>query len=233
MIEVKFSDEQIKLIKSLTTSTELVATLWSSENFISIRKFIKDHYLQQQDYTCCFCKQKIKVSHNRAWDTEHLISRSSYPSFMFEPKNLCVTCIECNTEKTDLSILTATKKISRFPKKSNQYKIAHPHFDIYEDHIEVIVAGQFYRFKSQKGKFTIRAYGLDRFLDIANRPKEINYSPKIAQLWEAALTADSNYESIETQLLEELILKHSEKLGSRESLDAIKKLRTPTSKPAP
>lgn len=75
--------------------------IWDSEerNICRIKKSIKDHYIIAQDYTCPYCKQRIEVDHNGAWDAEHIIPKSSHPSFVFEPLNLCVSCKDCNNEK--------------------------------------------------------------------------------------------------------------------------------------
>jgi uncharacterized protein (TIGR02646 family) len=226
MIEVNFSSSESAIIESHSRSTNKSASDWIDKIFEPVKKTIKDHYLKEQNYSCCFCKQKIKVKHNRAWDTEHIISRSSHPEFMFHPQNLCVTCIDCNIEKGSKETLTTPNKTTKFPNKSNAYKIIHPHFDTYDEHLKVIVAGQVYQWKTSKGRATHNIYGLDRFLKVADRPKlpESN----VRHLMKAALTSDDDddaYTSFELELLEHLALKHSEKLGSQMSIDIMKKLK--------
>jgi hypothetical protein len=225
MNEVKFSESESKIIAHFIASSDKSASDWSKDEFTSIKKTIKDHYIKEQNYTCCFCKQRIVVSHNRAWDAEHILSRFLHPAFMFEPKNLCITCIDCNIEKSSKPVLARSITGVRYPVSSSTYIIVHPHFDQYEDHLEVIVAGQLYRWKTPKGRKTINTYGLDRFLKVAERPQESDSSQEIKKLMQSALSSTSDYADRETELLETLLLKYSDKIGAETSIEVIKKIR--------
>ena len=130
--KVEFGDHLKECIDLFNNSQKQSSDAWSEDEYKEVRKTIKDHYLKEQNYTCFFCKQHNNVKHGRAWDTEHLISRTAYPQFMFEPQNLCITCIDCNQEKGAKNVLL--RRVKTFPKKSSRYKIAHPHFDKYDDH---------------------------------------------------------------------------------------------------
>jgi len=224
MNEVEFFGEDKELVAKFNSLKDKSLVAWGDEKYSRVRKTIKDHYLKEQDYTCFFCKQRIVVKNNRAWDAEHLISKSSHPVFMFEPKNLCISCPDCNNEKNDKRVLDREDRV-RFPTLSKAYKIVHPHFDNYEDHLKVIVPGELYQYRhnSKKGLFTYRTYGLDRFMEDAGRAKGID--PKFRDLLISVLISTKNSESIEDELLEELLLKRSAKIGSKETLDVIKKLR--------
>lgn len=101
----------------------------------------------------------------------------------------------------------------------------HPHFDKYEEHLTVLVEGKLYEYKTTKGKLTYRIYGLDRFMEDAGRDTSAESGSKVQQLMKSALVSPSNYENIEKELLEELILKYSSIIGSGESINAIKQLR--------
>ena len=126
-----------------------------------VKKHIKDHYIVVQDYTCVYCQQKIVVKHGMAWDIEHIIPKSPYPQFLFTEENLAVACKDCNLIKSDKNVLKNSKR-KRFPKKSEDYIIVHPHFDVYDEHIQII-AKEIYRPKDEKGKQTIEVCGLLRF----------------------------------------------------------------------
>lgn len=225
MNEVKFSESENKTIEHFIASSDKSASDWSKDEFTSIKKTIKDHYIKEQNHTCCFCKQRIVVCHNRAWDAEHILSRFSHPAFMFEPKNLCITCIDCNMEKSSKPVLERPVTGPRYPARSSAYTIVHPHFDQYEDHLEVIVAGQLYQWKTPKGRKTINTYGLDRFLKAAERPQESDSSQEIKKLMKSALSSNSDYADRETELLQTLLLKYSDKIGAETSIEAIKKIR--------
>lgn len=128
-----------------------------------IKKEIKDFYLLQQDFTCVYCRQRIVVQHHAAWDTEHIIPKSSHPQFMFEPKNLCIACKDCNNEKRAKDVLKNPRRIT-FPSVSGDYLMVHPHFDSYGDHIHLLPHSLFFMPRSEKGVHTIEICGLLRFL---------------------------------------------------------------------
>jgi len=197
---------------------------WSDEKYSSVRKTIKDHYLKEQNFTCCFCKQQIFVKSNRAWDAEHIISKFSHPAFMFEPQNLCISCPDCNNEKRDKGVLDRESRV-RFPTISSAYKVVHPHFDKYEEHLKVLVVGKLYKWKTKKGRFTCRIYGLDRFMEDSGRNSNVESGSNVQKLMKSALISSTDYEIVEKQLLEELLLKYSSIIGDGEAVGAIKKLR--------
>ncbi|RWS51272.1 HNH endonuclease, partial [Enterobacter cloacae] len=133
---------------------------------------IKNHYINEQDFTCCYCKQKIVVTHNGAWDAEHIIPKSEHPAFMFEPENIAICCKDCNGEKLAQEVLTNSgiKSRKKFLTDKKHYLIVHPHFDEYDQHIEIRQDFRIYRGKTDKGINTITICGLLRF------GKDTNYS---------------------------------------------------------
>lgn len=146
---------------------------WSDDDIASVRKEIKEFYIQEQNYTCVYCKQVFKSKYGRVWDVEHIISRESVCEFMFEPLNLCVACPECNQRKGNGKVTNSTAK-KNLPVGSEQYSIVHPHFDNYQDHIEAIKPGEFYFSKTKKGECTIALCGLNRFYEYGG------YTPAVA-----------------------------------------------------
>ncbi|EKY3267942.1 HNH endonuclease, partial [Cronobacter sakazakii] len=98
-------DAFISTFKSLTAEEkENYWDMKGNKDLDAIKKHIKDYYLIVQDYKCPYCQQKIIVTHNGAWDTEHIIPKDTHPDFMFEPQNLCVSCKDCNGEKSNKNI---------------------------------------------------------------------------------------------------------------------------------
>ncbi|CAI1776545.1 HNH endonuclease [Serratia fonticola] len=142
---------------------------WESEEdqVKDIKSFIKEHYIVEQDYTCCYCKQRIEVEHKGAWDAEHIIPKANHPSFLFEPENLAISCKDCNGSKSNQEVLVQnkTKNRQKFGPVSNSgaYKIVHPHFDIYDAHIEILSRGRLYRGRTSKGIYTVKICELLRF----------------------------------------------------------------------
>ena len=226
MLKVSYSDDELITIKYFNDSVIKSGSDWLDERFDAVKKSIKKHYLKEQSYTCYFCKQHNKVTHHRAWDTEHIISRSSHPAFMFEPENLCVICIDCNLQKSGKEVLSRPGTRVKLPKTSSAYSIIHPHIDIYEEHIHVIVAGEIYEYKSPKGLKTMRTYGLDRFFKFVERSQLTD--PGLNRLRKLAITSkDSNedYKSIELELFEYLAVKYSAEVGHSLSFDVVKKIK--------
>lgn len=130
-----------------------------------VKKHIKDYYINVQDHICPYCRQQIVVDHNGAWDAEHIIPKDVHPNFMFEPENLCVSCKDCNGEKSNKNVLKNPRyKHKKLPRSPDAYIICHPHFDNYEKEIRVVNNPLFFIPKSEKGRKTIEICGLLRFM---------------------------------------------------------------------
>lgn len=108
---------------------------WSDDKVSSVRKQIKDHYISQQQRLCCYCRKEYPTDHNGVWDGEHVISKALAPKFMFEPRNLAASCKDCNGVKHDKEV-RVNPDLKKFPDKSANYTIVHPHFDDYGHHLK-------------------------------------------------------------------------------------------------
>jgi hypothetical protein len=53
---------------------------------------------------------------------------------MFEPRNLAISCKDCNGAKKEKEVRVDPARVS-FPDRSAHYRIPHPHFDTYADHV--------------------------------------------------------------------------------------------------
>ncbi|MDO7193167.1 hypothetical protein Q5M49_05635 [Acinetobacter nosocomialis] len=143
--------------------------IWNTTQgvMIKIRKEIRDHYKVEQNYKCCYCRQQNLQDHGGVWDCEHILPKAIYPKFLFEPLNLVLSCKECNIAKEKYKNDLIKIVIDDYSTNSTDYRIIHPHFDIYEDHIEVLVLEGLNLFKikenSEKGKFTYICCNLARF----------------------------------------------------------------------
>lgn len=115
-----------------------------------------------QGRLCCYCKEKINSNNFKMWEVEHVLSQIDYFWFTFEPKNLAVTCPDCNTIKSDAKITSSVAR-RRLPTRSELYLIVHPHFDVYEEHI--LKVGLVFHPKSSKGRKTIEICGLLRYVE--------------------------------------------------------------------
>lgn len=150
-------------------------TFWNNTAgpMLRIRANIRNFYLLQQNNHCCYCKMLKQEDHGLVWDVEHIIPKAPYPQFLFEPYNLAVSCKECNISKDNQETLVNTTSTQQgYPMQGDKYLIIHPHFDNYDEHIEVIrfpngkiihcVKGD-----SKKGKETFNKCNLFRFMSAA------------------------------------------------------------------
>lgn len=168
-IPIKYTvDKHIKVIENFLKQPN--DSLWESKelDITSIKDFIKEYYIKEQDYICAYCQQSFKVNHKMTWDTEHILPKKDYPKFMFEPLNLCISCKDCNGFKGNKNVSTLNKKSKNYLKKEETDKVLifHPHFDIYEKHLRKIQIGNLMHFipRTLKGIKTINVCSLDRFI---------------------------------------------------------------------
>lgn len=179
-----FTSIELALIKAKFD----VHTDWDKDCFSDIKKSIRDHLRPEQDNKCCYCKRTLGTDIKDV-DIEHIIPKSEYPKFTFEPNNLALSCPGCNTKKGDDKVLT--KKIVRYPTHSKNTKIIHGHYDDYYAHIE-IHQGLLYEAITKKGSHTITTCELFRLKKALKKVKTTrqNATPS-SQLVAQAMTADA------------------------------------------
>ncbi|MEZ9796333.1 HNH endonuclease [Vibrio cyclitrophicus] len=165
---VVYSEGELTLVNDFNQRDDISGNDWGSDEFNDIRMSIKSHYKIEQNYKCPYCAVEYPINHGMVWDIEHIVSKDKKVQFMFEPRNLCVACKDCNGAKGSEEVLVNPNRI-RFPSSSQNYKIIHPHFDTYHEHINAIVPGDFYRPLSEKGEFTIITCRLLRFYGVVQR----------------------------------------------------------------
>lgn len=138
---------------------EKTSAYWGLDKVSPVRKQIKDHYIAEQQQRCCYCKMDLQTKNNGVWDGEHILSRNAYVKFMFEPRNLSASCKDCNIAKGEKEVLNNPGR-KTFPTLPDDYKIVHPHFDDYAEHI--IWIDDLCKPRSQKGIDTIHICNLLR-----------------------------------------------------------------------
>ena len=201
---VEYSDEERALVKQFEELKDKKPSEWKEEQYANLKDKIKAHYQQEQNYICAYCKIEVLVKHGMVWDTEHIIARDDKPQFMFEPENLCVACKDCNVAKGAKKVLKNQRRTT-FPTKNTDYKLVHPHFDNYDEHIRNVVPGDVYRPLSEKGKFTIETCGLLRFYGIARKEQP---EKEIDELAKALLVSDGYARQVlEDQLIGKILAK--------------------------
>ena len=167
---IEYTGPQKALIESKLRDVTFTYTNWGEEDISALRKAIRDFYKMEQKAICSYCRNPVSLSSVLNCHVEHIAPKSRYRNFIFEPKNLCVICADCNEIKREQETLheepdTVKNGAHRkeYPRSSDAFKIFQPHFDNYDDHI-VIFGGQYYVDKSVKGSHTILYCKLNRRL---------------------------------------------------------------------
>ena len=139
----------------------LAADDWDSgkRHIKSFKKNLRKDMYNKQNKLCAYCRIHVPeacVPMHR----EHIVYKDKHPRWMFLPENLCVACPSCNEFKGTTEVLD-NPQTAVYPKTSGGFKIIHPLYDRYSDHIELI-GGILYRGKTAKGIFTIQTCHLYR-----------------------------------------------------------------------
>lgn len=165
----------------ISTYNGLNHKIWNETTgpIVSLRASVRKHYLEQQGYKCAYCRMLKRENHGLSWDVEHIVPKSEHPRFLFEPENLALACKECNLSKLDQKVLArALRKNAPYPRDKESYTIIHPHYDKYEDHMEIAGFGGkvIYMPKNQnKGKETFIMCNLVRFSYDYGEWKDFSY----------------------------------------------------------
>ena len=158
------SDEEKKAIKELEDKGLEVGDWDSGKKYIkSFKKNLREYMYDKQNKLCAFCRIHVPLA-CVPMHREHIVYKNEHPQWMFLPENLCVACPTCNEFKGTTEVLEDPQTVS-YPNKSTGFKIIHPLYDKYSDHIE-LVGDVLYKGKSDKGIFTINTCHLYR-VDLA------------------------------------------------------------------
>lgn len=142
--------------------------LWTDSQYLhknlvdKFRKEVKDHYFWHQGHRCCYCSMELQP-HARVFDAEHILDKSGFPEFMFDPENIAVACVICNTHKSVKVVLSdvGVRPLS-IPINSADYKILHPHLDEWNHHLRFDDIGRIVPVDgSTKGPDTISICAMD------------------------------------------------------------------------
>lgn len=147
---------------------------WSLHCYKGMKEHIKEHYSVLQDDICFYCKINLRFG-GYGEPIEHIVPKDDKPEWMFEPKNLALSCYACNTKKNAENTLSSTSITSTsYPNNKNDFLIYHPHFDVWEENFDV-----FYEYflipKSDKGRETFRICKLYRFNLPLDKAKQKNW----------------------------------------------------------
>ncbi|PZW99376.1 uncharacterized protein (TIGR02646 family) [Pseudomonas sp. 478] len=135
---------------------------WAHDDFSAIYTSAKAILIQHQDRRCFYCQKKNPHIDNDDLHIDHIVPIDEDPRFIFEEKNLVLTCKKCNKRKNNKPVLTKQTKLKYSLSPSN-YSIIHAHIDTYSKHID-ITGDIIFSGIDKKGKRTVYDCNLDRYV---------------------------------------------------------------------
>lgn len=184
---IKMSVGSEQIIADKKAQSNFNYKCWGDAELEAVRKEIRDYYKIVQDGKCAFCQQPVSLVSALNCQVEHIVPKMLHEDFIFTPTNLCVICADCNQIKRDQETLneipetmTKASKRKKYPRSSGAFKIVHPHFDVWKDHI--IIFDDLYVDQTMKGHFTIGACKLNRKLHEFGYVEEITNDEEISEL---------------------------------------------------
>jgi hypothetical protein len=157
---ISYGSDSTAIVTEFEDGPTKVASRWSDADVESVRREIKQHYIVEQEYLCCYCGIADPSTHGLDWDVEHIVARRRRPEFMFTPANLAVACRECNVHKGSKETLVDPACMV-YPTTGDAFLVVHPHFDDWSEHIlrDHLTYASF----TVKGSWTIKECNLNRF----------------------------------------------------------------------
>lgn len=200
---IVYDDAQKNLIRETVSNADFHHSKWGGDSLQDLRVNIRNYYRRQQRCICAYCKEPVSLVYPANAHVEHIAPKSIYPQFMFEEKNLCVVCVDCNSIKRDQEVLNEVPdtvvnggRRQRYPNSSSSFRIVHPHFDDYDEHI--VKKGRIYCDLSTKGHFTIGACKLNRFLHEFHADDNLVENSQLSGLMQNFLDSDNDLEKAQT-----------------------------------
>jgi 5-methylcytosine-specific restriction endonuclease McrA len=160
---INFDKRSLKIINNKLSKNNFNHKNWEDDDLKPLKIIIRKYYRTIQKGKCAYCKKSISSTSPFNCQVEHIVPKSLHLNFIFTPKNLCVICGDCNQIKGNQETLVDSKIRKKYPASTNAFKIVHPHFDNYYEHIEIF-NNKYYCNKTPKGHFTIGICNLNREL---------------------------------------------------------------------
>jgi hypothetical protein len=107
--------------------------IWANNRLDPLKRKFKDYYREKLNEQCCYCRKNTVGEFNMVLDIEHVLPKSKFERYMFNPLNLSMSCKRCNMniKKEDISFLTDEDTIHNSPFVSESYQFIHPNLDSY------------------------------------------------------------------------------------------------------
>lgn len=147
--------------------------VWGANTIAEFKQNVKSHYRTEQNEQCSYCKRVTVGEFKMVLDIEHILpkGKKEFKSFMFSPRNLCVSCKRCNMliKGDDVSFIVDGASFEDDFSASEKYLFIHPHSDNYWDSMRysvainnnVILIQYTVVNNSKKGRYTYNYFKLD------------------------------------------------------------------------
>lgn len=178
---------------------------WAKARYEAYKQNIKGHLILGQFDRCAYCRNILEAD-GKYEPLDHIVPQSFQAKWIFEVKNLILTCDSCNNLKSKEQTLNdGYDDAADLPDESKAYKLFNPHFDLWSEHLDFENDIFIVAVKNSKGKETIRICQLFRYNVIINRAKELKIGNKtpIEQMMYRLVklkTTDPLYEDIVNHL---------------------------------
>lgn len=163
----------------------------------NIKNDISLHLFEEQKGRCYYCegeffKNRIGVG---SPTIDHIADKATYPHYLYIPKNLVLSCHECNgfTKKGTKNVITpGCIKMKYDSLDSKDFIFVHPYLDIKEEHMKYNESTNVWSTinKSEKGEQSISIFQLNASYSVMGRYKQeyLNMSEEDNQLLEKVMS---------------------------------------------
>jgi 5-methylcytosine-specific restriction endonuclease McrA len=85
---------------------------WPDSTYTPLKSRIRAYYKEIQNAICAYCRLPIHGGTDNI-EIEHIIDKFNREDFTFEPRNLVISCHNCNFSKTTKKVCLAFRCISK------------------------------------------------------------------------------------------------------------------------
>lgn len=153
----EFTEEDLDILDEFPVQE---AADWKKKEYKPLKDRIRNYYKGLQNGTCCYCRLPIHEGSDNV-EIEHIIDKNRRLDFIFEARNLVVSCHKCNFTKGRQRVMHHCPPANDYPTSSDDFRIIHGHYDDYFEHIG-FRADSTYHPITGEGEFTINICGLAR-----------------------------------------------------------------------
>lgn len=157
-----FSASEREIISRLSGMACSPQDKWGHADFKVVYDNLKGLLLAEQDKHCYYCQIQYLNIDMDDWHIDHIVPIDEDDRYVFCDRNFVLACKWCNRRKSDKPVMRARPVSSKYSKSKNNYRIIHPRWDKYSEHIDIV--GIIYAGKTSKGRRTVFDCVLDRFI---------------------------------------------------------------------